>query len=784
MATDQEALLLQISADTSRLEKQFAKAIATVNSGAAAMEARADRMGERMVASVEKADLGKALSRVYDSSKLATLEEGGAKLRIFGSALEPLGVWGLAAAAGVVAVSAAMEQAIKATEWAEDLTRTAKALGVTTDALQQFDFIARATGIPVDKMRESLKGLNQAIGSIEDHSAKSRVANLFKQLQLDPATLKSYGDLNNILPVLLDRIGKLNLSGAVLADVAKKLRVDPEVLASLLSERDHLAEINETARAYGIVIDADVIQKTAEAGEKMHIASAIMDAELKKSFIELAPVIAGAEIEMAKAVKSMADFIQKCSDAIRPIADLVGALKSIPHLGNIGGQALKSAQDVLNPIGSVVGPIFDRLAAHGAQERQAEALRADLLNLANGTGKYAPQGAQGDLNLGSPKKAGRSKADLGAILMSDASRALDEAQKQAAEAFKNLTDNVDARAVFEHDAVMAEASKQAEVLKALELKIAEAKGVSDPQKAAILAKVRAAGLEEALASAAKDQLIQRQKDFAIEDTEIEVHKAKVEAMIAELQAQADITTNAQARAKIELDILKMRQQLDADLRNTATDRKVVLGGYTPAQGAAITAAGDAADAAKQYAATYKATYAPIHDALNAAVTGGWPGLAQYMADKLKMRLVDTLADVFTNLVLGVNGGAGGGGGGLSNLLSTGLHFLGFADGTPSAPGGWSVIGERGPELMNVPKGSQIYPNSTLRSLSAPMPSSAGGGHISASFQIHVDATNALVTEHVQAMVYGGIANSIPLLTSLASKQARRDSSRAASLTIR
>lgn len=44
----------------------------------------------------------------------------------------------------------------------------------------------------------------------------------------------------------------------------------------------------------------------------------------------------------------------------------------------------------------------------------------------------------------------------------------------------------------------------------------------------------------------------------------------------------------------------------------------------------------------------------------------------------------------------------------SILLQTGL--LGFADGTNSAPGGWAMVGERGPELMRVPRGSQIIPN--------------------------------------------------------------------------
>jgi hypothetical protein len=41
---------------------------------------------------------------------------------------------------------------------------------------------------------------------------------------------------------------------------------------------------------------------------------------------------------------------------------------------------------------------------------------------------------------------------------------------------------------------------------------------------------------------------------------------------------------------------------------------------------------------------------------------------------------------------------------------------GFAQGTSNAPGGYAVVGENGPELLNVPRGSQISPNSRIASM--------------------------------------------------------------------
>lgn len=43
-----------------------------------------------------------------------------------------------------------------------------------------------------------------------------------------------------------------------------------------------------------------------------------------------------------------------------------------------------------------------------------------------------------------------------------------------------------------------------------------------------------------------------------------------------------------------------------------------------------------------------------------------------------------------------------------------LPIPGFANGTRSSPGGLAFVGERGPELVNLPRGSQVIPNHQLR----------------------------------------------------------------------
>ena len=78
-----------------------------------------------------------------------------------------------------------------------------------------------------------------------------------------------------------------------------------------------------------------------------------------------------------------------------------------------------------------------------------------------------------------------------------------------------------------------------------------------------------------------------------------------------------------------------------------------------------------------------------------------------------------------------------------------LHLFGFASGTDSAPGGYAMVGEKGPEIMYVPRGAQITPNhkigsyaggtSGARSFSSSSSTSIGELHVHAHGVSNPDA---------------------------------------------
>ncbi|MBX4944642.1 phage tail length tape measure family protein [Rhizobium binae] len=93
-----------------------------------------------------------------------------------------------------------------------------------------------------------------------------------------------------------------------------------------------------------------------------------------------------------------------------------------------------------------------------------------------------------------------------------------------------------------------------------------------------------------------------------------------------------------------------------------------------------------------------------------------------------------LGQLGNTLSSGAAGGGANSGGGLlgwlSNLFggansatsgitaSSVFNVRGYADGTDFAPGGVAMVGERGPELVNLPRGSQVVPNRKTEALLA------------------------------------------------------------------
>jgi len=121
------------------------------------------------------------------------------------------------------------------------------------------------------------------------------------------------------------------------------------------------------------------------------------------------------------------------------------------------------------------------------------------------------------------------------------------------------------------------------------------------------------------------------------------------------------------------------------------------------------ALGAAASAFVQSAAAGEASFKSLGQA-------ALQGAAAVIRAKLIESVASVAADAFKKFgLLGFIGAAVGGGAvvGLFNKLVSSIKVPGFALGTNYAPGGLALVGERGPELVNLPRGSQVTPNNKI-----------------------------------------------------------------------
>lgn len=87
-------------------------------------------------------------------------------------------------------------------------------------------------------------------------------------------------------------------------------------------------------------------------------------------------------------------------------------------------------------------------------------------------------------------------------------------------------------------------------------------------------------------------------------------------------------------------------------------------------------------------------------------------IKEMLADLIKLQLQKAMA----GLVSGILGGG-------TTASYSGIDLRKFATGTSFAPGGLALVGERGPELVDLPRGSRVFPNGQTRDM---LSGSSGG----------------------------------------------------------
>lgn len=301
--TDLEALVYQMSTDIRQLERQNTRALAVVNGTSNKIEARYKALG--------RIDMGKFLDRTFDRSRLAVFEAGAARVPIFGGALEALGGAGMIAAAGLAAVAVAGTQAVQAMAFADEIDDAAQKLMIGTDALQEYRFAMTEVGGEAKDADSAIESFNKTLGTAQSGLSPKAMKG-FAALGFTKAQLQSYSSGEELLSEVARRIADLSKESEQAA-VAEKLGLGA-MLPLLREGAAGMEALRQKARDMGIVMDAELVAKGAQANQEFETMARVIDVELKSAFVGLSDEVVGFTRHLADALKALNDFLGKYNE--------------------------------------------------------------------------------------------------------------------------------------------------------------------------------------------------------------------------------------------------------------------------------------------------------------------------------------------------------------------------------------------------------------------------------------------------------------------------------------
>lgn len=333
--------------------------------GSAAFELRATRkkLGEDLKAS--ERDLKAAMGQIESEADRGVKSIGAS----FGKLTRGLAFGFTAVAAAAAAGLAIALQFGKASlKMADDLANSSRRIGIGTDALQEWRYVARKTGEDSNAVSADLEKFATKFAQAQAGISASAMKP-FARLGFSQDELRGMKDADEALEKTMDRILALQSAGD------RQAITDQFGLASLASAaREGSEEIDRLrgeAAALGFVMDAELIQKGSEAQDQLDDLSQIIGIQMASAFINLSDEVLEFTGHIADAITALSNFIDRAQVA-----------KRVSGFGM--GDALGVAA---TPMGLVRGLWkAGRFAVRGPNVVNTDALE----DLAAGTGRHAP----------------------------------------------------------------------------------------------------------------------------------------------------------------------------------------------------------------------------------------------------------------------------------------------------------------------------------------------------------------------------------------------------------
>lgn len=254
-----------------------------------------------------------ALSRTSQEAQGAV---GGLAARAGGAArvLGAFGVAGVGVGAVLGGLVIGLNQARGAMDFADQVADQAAKLGVSTDALQEYQYALRMAGGEADQAGTAIEAFDKKFGAALGRYGK-RDVKPFAALGFTQEDLDSFDSMEDALAATIDKIAALE-NASEQAAIADKLGLSA-MLPLIREGAGGFERLANEAHALGLVMDESLIKRAAEAKDEFDTMAQVIDLQLKQAFVDLGPTL----VDLMGLLAQLATMLSDVFDGFRSLED-------------------------------------------------------------------------------------------------------------------------------------------------------------------------------------------------------------------------------------------------------------------------------------------------------------------------------------------------------------------------------------------------------------------------------------------------------------------------------
>lgn len=383
MADTVEELLVKISADVSELKEGMTEGAGHVRKAAADVE----HSNEAMAASFE--------SVKHHVEQLRT-------------AFQTL-------------VAGEMVELIKRNlEYGESLESTSKVLGINTDQLQEWHYVAAAAGVGAEAMDAGLRRLSISLGKAAEGGAEA--SKIFARLRLDPAQFKDTNDaMEKTLAALAEMPSSAERSAAAMEIFGRQ--AGPKMAELAAQGVSGIDALRQAAHNVGAVMDEETIKSAAAASEQLGELGLVLKSQVATVLTNLGPILVDITALIAFMVKGWAELFGLMKEGIPTVREFTKEHEKLARLLPVPFRvALEAAEGYEK--------VLDRIKGKTADVKPRAVAEASTTTSSNPVDTAATTAAK--------EKAAKIADEIEDARLEHTQRVLEEEKKSSEETTKRL----------------------------------------------------------------------------------------------------------------------------------------------------------------------------------------------------------------------------------------------------------------------------------------------------------------------------------------------------------